>query len=198
MYFFRKYVVREAKRPLIKKVRGFCYDTQPAAIRLGESLPQCELYEDFPTNTIHMPDFVMGKNVILFGVPGAFCPGCSKTHVPEYVQAAETMKKKGIDEIVCVSVNDPYVMGAWAQSQNTKRKIRMLADPGGAFIYALGLGMNLPSLGGFRSRRFSMVLVNNVVQELHVEPDSVGLSCSLAHVLGYKNYIRSKSKLYEY
>lgn len=198
MYSLRKCVLRDTTRLLLKRVCRYStyMPTSPAMIRVGDSLPQAELYEDFPSNAILMPEFVSGKNVVLFGVPGAFAPGCSKVHLPEYVQAANSFKKTGIDEVICVSVNDVYVMSAWGEQHKTRNMVRMFADPTGSFTYALGLGMNLPSLGGFRARRFSMVLVDNVIKELHVEPDSIGLCFSLAHVLGYKAYIqRDKNKL---
>ncbi|KAJ8730006.1 hypothetical protein PYW07_017044 [Mythimna separata] len=189
---------RQGTGSLIKQVRRFSAQNPPPGpqlIRVGDYLPKCDLYEDFPSNSVHMPDFVKGKNVIMFGVPGAFSPGCSKTHVPEYVRASNQMKKNGIDEIICVSVNDPYVMGAWADHQKTRKKIRMLADPSGKFIYSLGLGMHIPSFGGFRARRFAMVVVDSMVKELHIEPDGVGLCCTLAHVLSYKKYIENKNTI---
>lgn len=120
------------------------------------------------------------KKIIVFAVPGAFTPGCSKTHVPGYVQKADELKKSGIAEIVCVSVNDPFVMSAWGKDQNAGGKVRMLADPAAAFTKAVNLSIDLPPLGGVRSKRYSMVVENGVVKSLNVEPDGTGLSCSLA------------------
>ncbi len=118
--------------------------------------------------------------MIIFGVPGAFTPGCSKTHLPGYVQKADELRKSGVQEIACVSVNDAFVMGAWAQQHNTKGKLRMLADPAGKLAKELDLEIDLPPLGGKRLKRFSMIVENGVVKTLNIEPDGTGLSCSLA------------------
>ncbi|CAH2077184.1 unnamed protein product, partial [Iphiclides podalirius] len=158
-----------------------------APVQVGDTLPSVDLFEDSPANKVNIAELVSGKKVVLFAVPGAFTPGCSKTHLPGYVQNADKMKADGVGEVVCVSVNDPYVMAAWGAQHNTKGKVRMLADPNGNFIKALDLGTNLPPLGGFRSKRFSMVINDGKVQELNVEPDGTGLSCSLADKIKYKN-----------
>lgn len=195
MFPSRKFMIGEAVRSLVKQMHVRSVSSEvPAVIRVGETLPHGELYEDFPTNVIQMPDFARGKNIVMFGVSGAFSPGCSKTHLKGYLKAATTMKNNGVDEIICVSVNDAYVMGAWAAQHNTKSKIRMFADPTGCFIYSLGLGMNLTQLGGFRAMRFSMVIINAIVREIHVEPDGIGLCCALADALNYKIHLRSKSE----
>ncbi|XP_047514007.1 peroxiredoxin-5, mitochondrial [Pieris napi] len=157
-----------------------------APIKVGDKLPAVDLFEDSPANKVNVCELTSGKKVVLFAVPGAFTPGCSKTHLPGYIQNADKMKSEGVAEIVCVSVNDPYVMGAWGNQHNTKGKVRMLADPSGSFIKALDLGTNLPPLGGFRSKRFSMVINDSTVEELNVEPDGTGLSCSLADKLKLK------------
>ncbi|KAL4710584.1 hypothetical protein ACJJTC_003220 [Scirpophaga incertulas] len=157
-----------------------------APVKVGDKIPAADLYEDSPANKVNISELTSGKKVVFFGVPGAFTPGCSKTHLPGYVQNADKMKSQGVSEIVCVSVNDPYVMSAWGIQHNTKGKVRMLADPNGVFIKALDLGTNLPPLGGFRSKRFSMVVNDSKVEELNVEPDGTGLSCSLADKLKLK------------
>ncbi|NP_001040386.1 peroxiredoxin [Bombyx mori] len=157
-----------------------------APIKVGDQLPAADLFEDSPANKVNICELTAGKKVVLFAVPGAFTPGCSKTHLPGYVQNADKLKSDGVAEIVCVSVNDPYVMAAWGAQHNTKGKVRMLADPSGNFIKALDLGTNLPPLGGFRSKRFSMVIVDSKVQDLNVEPDGTGLSCSLADKIKVK------------
>ncbi|XP_075974546.1 peroxiredoxin 5 [Anticarsia gemmatalis] len=157
-----------------------------APIKVGDNLPVADLFEDSPANKVNVCELTGGKKVILFAVPGAFTPGCSKTHLPGYVSNADKLKSEGVDEIVCVSVNDPYVMAAWGAQHNTKGKIRMLADPSGNFIKALDLGINLPPLGGFRAKRFSMVINDSKVEELNVEPDGTGLSCSLADKIKVK------------
>lgn len=96
------------------------------------------------------------------------------------MKKAEELKNKGINEIVCVSVNDPFVMGAWGEHQGTKGKIRLLADPSAAFTKALDLSTELAALGGVRSKRYSMVVEDGKISSLQVEPDGTGLSCSLA------------------
>ncbi|XP_028158900.1 peroxiredoxin-5, mitochondrial [Ostrinia nubilalis] len=157
-----------------------------APVKVGDQLPAADLFEDSPANKVNTCELTAGKKVIVFGVPGAFTPGCSKTHLPGYVQSADKLKAEGVSEIVCVSVNDPYVMSAWGAQHNTKGKVRMLADPKGAFIKALDLGTDLPPLGGFRSKRFSMVVNDSKIEELNVEPDGTGLSCSLADKIKVK------------
>nr|CAH7757149.1 unnamed protein product [Callosobruchus chinensis] len=120
---------------------------------VGNLLPNVELYEDNPTNKINLVDLVTGKKVIIFGVPGAFSPSCSKSHLPGFVSKADEFRQKGVDEIICISVNDAFVMGAWAKAQNTTGKVRMLADPTAALAKALDLTMNVEGLGGTRSKR---------------------------------------------
>lgn len=157
-----------------------------APIKVGDNVPEGVLYEDSPANKVNVSELTKGKKVVLFAVPGAFTPGCSKTHLPGYVENADKMKADGVSEIVCVAVNDPFVMSAWGVQHNTKGKVRMLADPSGDYIKALDLGTNLPPLGGFRAKRFSMVINNSKVEELNVEPDGTGLTCSLANKLNLK------------
>ena len=111
-----------------------------------------------------------GKKVVLFAVPGAFTPGCTLTHLPGYVVLADKIKAKGVDSIICVSVNDAFVMDAWGKSQNAEELI-MLADGNGALTKALGLEMDASGYGmGQRSRRYAMIIDNGVVKQLAVEP----------------------------
>lgn len=111
-----------------------------------------------------------GKKVVLFGLPGAFTPGCSKAHLPGFVVNADKIKAKGIDTIVCMSVNDAFVMGAWGKAQNADEVV-MLADGNGEFTKALGLEMDATGYGmGMRSKRFSMIVDDGVVKHLAVEP----------------------------
>lgn len=106
-----------------------------------------------------------------------------QTHLPGYVAKADELKSKGINEIVCVSVNDPFVMAAWGKEHKADNKVRMLADPAAAFTKAMDLTTDLPPLGGVRSKRYSMVVENGTVTSLQVEPDGTGLSCSLAEAI---------------
>ena len=109
---------------------------------------------------------------------------CSfQTHLPGYVKKADDLKQQGVGEIVCVSVNDPFVMAAWGKDQGVGDKIRMLADPRGEFTKAMELETDLAVLGGLRSKRYSMVVDDGKISSLQVEPDGTGLSCSLADAI---------------
>ena len=111
-----------------------------------------------------------GKKVVLFAVPGAFTPGCTVTHLPGYVVLADKIKAKGVNSIVCVAVNDAFVMSAWGKSQNAEELI-MLADGNGAFTKAIGLELDATGFGmGTRSKRYAMIVDNGVVKHLAVEP----------------------------
>lgn len=193
MFSSRNFLIRGATKSLVNQVclRSLC-TFGPPVIRMGDCLPHCDLYEDFPNNTIQMHEFAKGKNLVIFGVNGAFAPTCTKTHLAAFLKVAPTMKKDGIHEIICLSVNDAYVMGAWAKACKTKGKIRMFADPTGTFTYYMGLGMNMATLGGYRAMRFTMVVVDNCVKEIHVERDGVSFSCTLPDYLCYKKYLKTE------
>ena len=96
-----------------------------APIAVGDKVPNVTLFEDSPGGKVELASLCAGKKVVVFGVPGAFTPGCSKTHLPGYVSGAEDIKGKGVDEIVCVSVNDPFVMEAWGKDQGAGGKVRI-------------------------------------------------------------------------
>jgi peroxiredoxin len=140
-------------------------------ISVGERLPDVPLAvatPDGPQPTTS-GEFFKGKRVALFAVPGAFTPTCSARHLPSYVDKAQDLKGKGIDEIACISVNDPFVMGAWNERDGSK-DITMLADGNGAFADAIGLVMDGSKFGmGKRSQRYSMVVNDGVVEQLNVE-----------------------------
>ncbi len=129
---------------------------------------------------------ILGKGrVALFSVPGAFTPTCSAKHLPGFVEQADALKAKGVDKIVCMSVNDAFVMDAWAKSQNASGKIEMLADGNGDFARALGLTMDGKGFGmGERSQRFSLVIEDGVVKELNVEAPGAFDVSSAEHMLG--------------
>jgi len=149
-------------------------------IKIGDKLPAVALFEGDPGTKIQMPDLFVGKRGILFGVPGAFTPGCSKTHLPGYVGKADEIKGNGIDLIVCVSVNDPFVMGAWGQAHNADGKVMMLADTKADFARAAGLDVDLKDvLGTVRCKRFAMIIEDGIVKDLQIEPDGTGMTCSL-------------------
>jgi glutaredoxin/glutathione-dependent peroxiredoxin len=148
-------------------------------IKVGEKLPQAIVYEliederegcTIGPNSFDVREQTAGKRVVIFGLPGAFTPTCSAKHVPGYVEQAEKFSAAGIDEIWCVSVNDAFVMGAWARDQRTSGKVRMMADGSAAFTTALGLEQDLSARGmGIRSQRYAMVIDDGVVKTLHVE-----------------------------
>ena len=150
-------------------------------IQPGDALPSAQLQEGNPGETVDPSVEFASGTTILFAVPGAFTPGCSNTHVPGYVNDYDDLKAKGVDNIVCVSVNDAFVMGAWSEAQGAEGKVRMLADPQAEFTKALGLEVDAGAiLGGVRSKRYAMILRNGKVAELEVEPDGFGLTCSLS------------------
>jgi len=114
-------------------------------------------------------DYFRGKRVALFAVPGAFTPTCSARHMPSYVERAGELKGKGVDEIACISVNDPFVMAAWGERDGSQ-DITMIADGNGAFADAVGLVMDGSKFGmGKRSQRYSMVVNDGVIEQLNVE-----------------------------
>lgn len=141
------------------------------AIQAGEKIPDVQLSiaaADGPRPT-SSSDFFRGKRVALFAVPGAFTPTCSARHLPSYVEKAGDLKAKGVDEIACISVNDPFVMAAWGERDGSQ-DITMLADGNGQFADAVGLAMDGEKFGmGKRSQRYSMLVNDGVVEQVNVE-----------------------------
>ena len=141
------------------------------AINVGDRLPDVPLTvatPDGPEQTTST-DFFAGRRVALFAVPGAYTPTCSARHLPSYVEKASELKAKGVDDIACISVNDPFVMSAWNKSDGSE-DITMLADGNGAFADAIGLSMDASQFGmGQRSQRYSMRINDGVVEQLYVE-----------------------------
>eukprot|EP00879_Flechtneria_rotunda_P013501 GHRR01014096.1.p1 GENE.GHRR01014096.1~~GHRR01014096.1.p1 ORF type:complete len:146 (+),score=49.20 GHRR01014096.1:120-557(+) len=130
---------------------------------------------------ISTTDLTAGKKVVILAVPGAFTPTCSKDHVPGFIKVANDLKSKGIDTIACVSVNDPFVMGAWGKELGAGSNVMLLSDGNGTFTRAMGLELDGSEFGlGMRSQRYAMVVENGVITKLQVEPDKTGLSCSSA------------------
>ena len=150
------------------------------SIQVGESIPSIEVSSGTPADKFDIAEFCSGKKVLLFAVPGAFTPGCSLTHLPGYIQQADTIKSKGVDEIACISVNDAHVMREWGKAQGADGKVKMIADAAGVFAKAIGLDVQSAGLGGLRSKRYSMLIENGTVTKLNVEPGGFGLTCSLA------------------
>ncbi|MCF6215997.1 MAG: peroxiredoxin [Emcibacter sp.] len=141
-------------------------------IAVGEKLPEAtltQMTQDGPTPRT-TEEIFGGRKVALFSVPGAFTPTCSAKHLPGFIEQAAAFKAKGIDEIVCIAVNDAFVMGAWGKSQDADGKVSMLADGNGDFSKALGLTMDGTAYGmGLRGQRFSMIVEDGVVTTLNVE-----------------------------
>ncbi len=148
-------------------------------IQVGDTLPATTLMEFNAVETEGCPigpaavstaAATAGKTIALFALPGAFTPTCSAKHVPGYVESADAFKAAGVDEIWCVSVNDAFVMGAWAKDQATAGKVRMLGDGSADFAKATGLTLDLTARGmGLRSNRYSMLVKNGVVTSMNVE-----------------------------
>jgi peroxiredoxin len=152
-------------------------------IKAGDALPADlklkEMGEGGPKD-VTVGELFKGKKVVLFAVPGAFTPTCSMKHLPGFVEQASAIKAKGVDEIVCVSVNDAFVMGAWGDASNAKGKVRMLADGNGELTKALGLSLDASGFGmGQRSQRYAMIVKDGRVEQLLVEPGP-GLKASSA------------------
>jgi peroxiredoxin len=139
-------------------------------IQENNPMPSGELSQLKDGNMItHNTDVLFAdKKVVLFAVPGAFTPTCSAAHLPGYVVSADDLKTKGVDAIICLSVNDAFVMNAWGEAQNAEN-IMMLADGDGSYTKALGLSMETAGFGGIRSQRYAMIIENGIVTNLHVE-----------------------------
>lgn len=152
-------------------------------IGLGDALPAGTLHENTPGNHVDVRAFFASGKSILFGVPGAFTPGCHLTHLPGYINDHEALKAKGVDRVACISVNDAFVMAAWGEATGATGKVTMLADPQGTYVKSLGLDVDAAALGGTRSKRFALVIEDGRVTDLQVEPDGFGLSCSLSNEL---------------
>ena len=141
-------------------------------IKIGDAIPSMKLTAataDGPKE-VSTDELFKGKKVVLFAVPGAFTPTCSMKHLPGYLQNADALKAKGVDAIVCMAVNDPFVMGAWAKDQGVDGRLTMVADGSGAFTKALGLELDLTARGlGTRSQRFALVAQDGKVASIAVE-----------------------------
>jgi len=149
------------------------------AIKVGDKLPEGELQEFVETetegcsigpNTFKVQDIVKGKKIVIFGLPGAFTPTRSAKHVPSYLQKYDALKARGVNEVWCLSVNDPFVMGAWGRDQKSGGKVRMMADGSAAYTKKLGLELDLTARGmGVRCQRFSMLVDDGVVKAVNIE-----------------------------
>ena len=148
-------------------------------IKVGDKLPAGTVQEFIEVegngcsvgpNTLDVREQSKGKKIAIFGLPGAFTPTCSAKHVPSYLSNMDKLKAKGVDDILCMSVNDPFVMGAWARDQKAQGKIRFFGDGSADYAKKLGLELDLNARGmGTRCQRFSMLVDNGVVKTLNIE-----------------------------
>lgn len=150
------------------------------AISVGDRLPGASLKEMTADGIkdVDTDQLFAGRKVVMFGVPGAFTPTCSARHLPGFVDKAGELKGKGVDEIVCLAVNDAFVMGAWGKAGNAEGKVRLLADGNADFTRRLGLELDASGAGmGLRCKRFAMIVDDGKVSKLWVEnPGEFGVS----------------------
>jgi peroxiredoxin len=145
---------------------------QAMSINVGDRLPEVTFMKATSEGPqpISSADYFKGRRIALFSVPGAFTPTCSARHLPGFVERAEELKAKGVDEIACTAVNDAFVMGAWAESAGASETVTMLSDGNGEFAEALDLSMDGSKFGmGKRGKRYSMVVNDGVVEQINVE-----------------------------
>lgn len=148
-------------------------------IKIGDRLPAVKLHEFNEVESagcslgpvdVDVAQAAAGKKIVVFGLPGAYTPTCSAKHVPGYVAQAQAFREAGVDELWCVSVNDPFVMGAWGREQQVAGKVRMLGDGNAAFTSALGLTQDFSARGmGTRSKRYAMLVDDGIVKSINVE-----------------------------
>ena len=155
-------------------------------VKPGDTLPDATLMlvTSSKPEPVKVSEYLKGKKVVLIAVPGAFTPTCSAQHVPSVLEQAEAIKARGVDEIVCVAVNDPFVLKAWAEDLGTSGTVTMLADGSGLFTKALGLELDLVERGlGVRSQRYAMIVDDLRIVHLAVEkPGQFGVSSGAAIV----------------
>jgi peroxiredoxin len=155
------------------------------AIKEGEKLPDVKLTEmvEGKPSQVSLGELSHGKRIVAFAVPGAFTPTCSMKHLPGFVEQAQAIRGKGVAEVVCISVNDAFVMDAWGKQSQAGGKVRMLADGNGTFTKALGLDFDGSGFGmGQRSQRYAMIVRDGTVEKLFVEPGP-GLNVSSAEAV---------------
>jgi peroxiredoxin len=152
---------------------------------IGDRIPTVNVHQlvDGDQLTFRADQLFSGKKVVLFAVPGAFTPTCTAEHLPGYVRQSETIRKKGVEEIICLSVNDPFVMEAWGKKQAVEGKVSMVSDGSGRFSRAMGLEIDLRTAGfGLRSKRYAMIVDDGEIVHLNVE-DGLGLETSDASTM---------------
>ncbi len=154
-------------------------------IQIGDRLPEATVNTlNNGVQSLSTKDIFAGKNVVLFGLPGAFTPTCSAKHLPGFVEHLDALKAKGIDSVACLSVNDAFVMGAWGKHQSVPDEVLLLADGNASFTKALGLELDASGFGmGLRCKRFALVARDGVVSHLFVEAPGEFKVSSAEHVL---------------
>jgi glutaredoxin/glutathione-dependent peroxiredoxin len=156
-------------------------------IKVGDKIPEMKfkVRQGGDPKDMTTDEIFKGKKVVLFAVPGAFTPTCSMKHLPGFIQHYGDLKSKGVDTVACVSVNDHFVMGAWAKDQGAGDKVMMIADGNGDFTRAVGLELDGSGFGlGKRSQRYAMVVDNGVVKNLNVEKGGAFEVSSAEAILG--------------
>ena len=152
-------------------------------LKVNSSIPDAKIYilNDGDPKEKSIIEALGNSKVLLFGLPGAYTNTCSKIHLPGYVKNAEKLKAKGINEIFCISVNDPYVMNAWGEANYVKKNITMLADPYLSFTKSIGAEIDRNSKGmGIRSCRYAMIIENLKVRNIQVEKETISCGISSA------------------
>lgn len=161
------------------------------ASREGQKVPNVifRVRQDNEWVNITTDDLFAGKTVIVFSLPGAFTPTCSSTHLPGYNELAKTFRENGVDEIVCISVNDTFVMNEWAKSQNAEN-VRLIPDGNGEFTEGMGMLVDKADLGfGKRSWRYSMLVKDGLVEKMFIEPEEPGDPFKVSDAETMLNYI---------
>ena len=151
-------------------------------IKEGDRLPNAKVFavdtgKEYEHKEISTSEILNKDKVILFGLPGAFTPACSKRHLPSFLESAEELKKKNINKVFCISINDPFVMEAWGKSYNLKDRLTLLADVKGDFTKSIGAEFNWRSWG-LRSKRYAMLLEDGVVKKLVEEEGKCELTAA--------------------
>jgi peroxiredoxin len=158
--------------PDCRAPRGAIEREDAMTIQVGDRLPAVNLKQLTPDGIKDVPitELTRGKKVVLFAVPGAFTPTCSEKHLPGFIDQADAIRAKGVDAILCVAVNDPFVLGAWERARNVGGKVTLLSDGNAEFTRAIGLDFDASGFGlGTRSKRYAMVVDDGVVKALMVE-----------------------------
>ncbi|MEF3081770.1 peroxiredoxin [Luteimonas sp. SMYT11W] len=155
-------------------------------IQIGDTIPEVALKHIHDgVRVVDTPTLFTGKQVVLFAVPGAFTPTCSEHHLPGFVEHFETFRKRGID-VICIAVNDPFVMQAWGDSVGVPDGLQMVSDGNGDLVKAMGLEMDASAYGmGLRAKRFALYADDGVVKQLFVEAPGEFKVSSAEHVLAH-------------